>query len=110
MKNQLRVFVFCIIAMLQAGCVSSTQFETASNTYIKEKKQCEQALNRQIKANQIEKQFLTEKIIKLEQALQQKENIISINETVIRLFDDSKRTLQNAIQDQLTKQKLDTPD
>lgn len=67
-------------------------------------------MNRQIKANQIEKQFLTEKIIKLEQALQQKENIISINETVIRLFDDSKRTLQNAIQDQLTKQKLDTPD
>ena len=95
--------------MLQIGCVSNTQFETARNTYIKEIAHCEQALNGQTKARKIEKEFLIGKIKELELALKQKENIISIHETVIRLFDDANHTLQNAIQDQLINQKLDTP-
>ncbi|WP_459918974.1 hypothetical protein [Desulfocicer niacini] len=139
MKNRLMLYVFFSISALQLGCVSNEKFNTTRVNYLEDVKQCEERLNSQIKSNLIETQFLTEQIktlkqeleqavssqIKsnriekqslteqietLEQVLQQKEKKISILETVIRLFDDSDHTLQSAIQEQLSTQKLDRPD
>ncbi|MDD9303795.1 MAG: hypothetical protein HUK40_16215 [Desulfobacter sp.] len=78
------------------------------NDQIKSDQIEKQTLTKQIRTDQIEKQALNKQIIKLEKALEQKENIISIHKTVIRLFDDSDHTLQNAIQDQLDNQQPDT--
>lgn len=106
--TRLMSLIIYFILALQIGCVSSAQFETVSNDYLKEIKQCDQTLNSQIAKNQHEKQALVEQIEKLNRNLEQKEKIISVQETVIRLFDDSEQTLQNTIQDQLTNQNLDT--
>ncbi len=93
MKNRLMSLICCVVLSLQFGCVSKTQFD--------------QALNSQKENNQIEKQSLVEQIERLNQTIQEKETIISVQETVIRLFDDSEQTLQNSIQNQLAAQKLE---
>ena len=44
--------------------------------------------------------LLSLKIDDLNQTIMKKENVISLQKTVIRMFDDSDQTLQNSIQEQ----------
>ncbi len=122
-------FILFIILMFLSGCVSSDKYNAVRDDYRDEITKCENKLENKVKANQIEKQSLIEQIQELQQALkesnaeiknkkaekkaltaqieklkkelQQKEKIISVHATAIRLFDDSGHTLQNSIQKQL---------
>ena len=106
MKNRLILLMCCLFLMFQVGCIPKTQFGSVNNEYLLAIKQCNKTLNSQIKKNQTEKKSLAGKIEKLNQTLKEKETIISIQETVIRLFDDSEQTLQSSIQAQLAIQKI----
>ena len=120
--------VVCMASL--GGCVSKARFEAVSNDYrmIQEKiseerddlklvleeskKNCNQCrqdqvvLNKQIDMMRDETNLYAKKIEELDKTVNNKETVISLQDTVIRLFDDSKQTLQKSIQEQIASQNL----
>ena len=63
-------------------------------------KKKQNALKKQIDRMRAENSQLALKIETQDQAIKKKEHVISLQKSVIRMFDDSDRTLQNSIQEQ----------
>jgi chemotaxis protein MotB len=106
------------------GCAAKAPFFTAGNNYRNTQEQLSKSemkcgeLQRtlelsgreqaqlQLKTNQLhdENNFLYQKVKELKQTIRKKEIVISLQETVIRLFDDENQTLQKNIQEQIAAQ------
>jgi len=126
-QYKLILSIACIYLVFIGGCVSKTQFDTVNTDYRivqeqlveKEKRgaelqraledskkeidQClldQDALKKQIDTMRDTNNLLSLKIDDLNQTIMKKENVISLQKTVIRMFDDSDQTLQNSIQEQ----------
>lgn len=105
-----------------SGCVSKTQFETVSNDYQAAQRALETSraaevqcrkdkteLSDQIQYNRNEIALLSQRVETSNQEIGEKESVISIQNTFIRLFDDSKQTLQTSINEQIAAQKIEAP-
>jgi chromosome segregation ATPase len=109
------------------GCISKAQLDTLSTDYRiaqeqlaerekrgaelqralenskKEFDQClldQDALKKQIDTMRDTNNLLSLNIDALNQTIMKKENVISLQKTIIRMFDDSDQTLQTSIQEQ----------
>ena len=119
--------IACIYMVFIGGCVSKAQFDTVNTDYQiaqerlieKEKRgselqraledskkeidQClldQDSLKKQIDTMHDTNNLLSLKVDELNQTIIKKEHIISLQKTVIRMFDDSDQTLQTSIQEQ----------
>jgi len=121
-------WIGCLCIVLFVGCVSKAQLNSVSNDSIilreqllerdkklktsnEDNKKClrgQVALKSLLAQMAAENNSLYQKIEALRQAVNKRESIISIQESVIRLFDDSNQTLQSNIQEQITAQDLET--
>lgn len=127
MRYKLILSIACIYMVFIGGCVSKAQLDTVSTDYRiaqeqladrekrhaelqraledskKEIDQClldQDALKKQIDTLRDTNNLLSLKIDTLNQTITKKEKVISLQKTVIRMFDDSDQTLQNSIQEQ----------
>ena len=104
------------------GCVSKAQFEAVNNDYqlaqtalhesTQASDQCKQdmkALQNQVQTNHDEIRMLSQRIETQNQTVRKKESVIALKRTFIRLFDDSKQTLQTSIDEQIAAKELNTP-
>ena len=126
-RYKLILSITCIYMVFIGGCVSKAQFDTVNTDYRnaqerlveKEKRgaelqraledskkeidQCllgQDSLKKQIDTIHDTNNLLSLKIDALNQTIIKKENVISLQKTVIRMFDDSEQTLQTSIQEQ----------
>lgn len=113
--------VYIIVGLL-SGCVSKTQFEavshdcqtaqhalTASRAAEAQCRKDKTELSDQIEANRNEITLLSQRIETANREIREKETVISLQNTFIRLFDDSTQTLQNSINEQIAAQKIEVP-
>ena len=126
-RYKLILSIACICMVFTGGCVSKAQLDTVSTDYRiaqeqlsdrekrgaelqralestkKEIDQClldQDALKKQIDTLRDTNNLLSLKIDTLNQTITKKEKVISLQKTVIRMFDDSDQTLQNSVQEQ----------
>jgi len=126
-RYKLILSIACIYMVFIGGCVSKALFDTVNTDYRiaqerlveKEKRgaelqraledskkeidQClldQDSLKKQIDTMRDTNNLLSLKIDALNQKIIKKENVISLQKTVIRMFDDSDQTLQTSIQEQ----------
>ncbi len=136
MRNKNKIWLVCLCVLSIGGCVSKSRFNSVSNDYRdaqcqvaageKERSELLQTIALTEKAHQecldvqkdlkgqldnidTENNALLQKIQVLDQTVKNNETVISIQETVIRLFDDSKQTLQTSIKEQIASQKIAVP-
>lgn len=120
MRYRLTMWAGCIFVAFLSGCVSQTQFDSVRNDYNlsqsalqtseKAKDQCQRDktdLQDQLENSRNENSLLSQKISTIDQTIREKETIISLQETAIRLFDDSQQTLQTNIKEQAAAQKIE---
>ena len=127
MRYKLILSIACIYMVFIGGCVSMAQLDTVNTNYRiaqeqladsekrgaelqrvledskKEIDQClldQDALKKQIDTMRDTNNLLSLKIDALNQTIMKKEKVISLQKTVIRLFDDPDKTLQTSIQEQ----------
>lgn len=123
MRNRLTMWLACFLLAFLSACVSKARFETVTNDYQlsqqalqkseAEKEQCRQdnvELLNQIEVSRNENADLAANSDTLNQTIKEKDKIISLQSTFIRLFDDSKKTIQTSIKDQIAEQKLQPSD
>ena len=126
-RYKLILSITCIYMVFIGGCVSKAQFDTVNTDYRiaqerlveKEKRDAElqraledskkeidqclldqDAQKKQIDTMRDTNNLLSLKIDALNQTIMKKEKVISLQKTVIRMFDDSDQTLQTSIQEQ----------
>lgn len=119
-----------VLLLFLFGCVSNTQFETANKDLLLTQQrlsdsemkiealdhaleECRQArvqFENEIKKYNTEKQLNSQLIESQRQSIRKQAAVISLQNTVIRLFDDSEQTLQNNIKEQIKAQNLETTD
>ena len=126
-QYKLILSIACIYMVFIGGCVSKAQLDTVSTDYRiaqeqladrekrdaelqraledskKETDQClldQDAQKKQIDTIRYTNILLSLKIDALNQTIMKKEKVISLQKTVIRMFDDSDQTLQTSIQEQ----------
>jgi hypothetical protein len=126
-RYKLILSIACIYMVFIGGCVSKAQLDTVSTDYRiaqvqladrekrdaelqraledskKESDQClldQDAQKKQIDTMRDTNNLLSLKIDALNQTIMKKEKVISLQKTVIRMFDDSDQTLQTSIQEQ----------
>jgi len=126
-RYKLILSIACIYMVFIGGCVSMAQLDTVNTNYRiaqeqladsekrgaelqrvledskKEIDQClldQDALKKQIDTMRDTNNLLSLKIDALNQTIMKKEKVISLQKTVIRLFDDPDKTLQTSIQEQ----------
>ncbi|MBW2367745.1 MAG: hypothetical protein JRH15_07655 [Deltaproteobacteria bacterium] len=63
-------------------------------------------LSQKVEKMNAENKLLSQKVDTFGQTIKKKETIISLQETFIRLFDNSKQTIQNSIKKQIKEQNL----
>ena len=124
----------CILLVFLLGCVSKPQFKTInddllltqqqlsnsekkidelnaaleeSNEKMEQYRQTCDQLEEEIKKIDIEKQLKSQLIESQKETIQKQTAVISLQNTVIRLFDDSEQTLQNNIEEQIKSQDLE---
>lgn len=115
------IWMVCMVLGYLSGCVSKAQLESASNEHertqlaLQETSQaldrCEQdkkALQAQNEADRSEIRRMSQRIDEQNQAAKNKDAIIALQQSFIRLFDDSKQTLQTSINEQIADQQMDT--
>jgi chemotaxis protein MotB len=120
--NRLYILICVVILSVCYGCVSKAQYEAIQNEnelLVIELGESEIAsgqsnrekveLMHKIKDKQNEVMILSRRIEELEKFIMEKDATISIQSTFIRLFDDSKKTLQNSIKEQLAIQNIELP-
>lgn len=134
MHKRLVVLAGCFLMVCHFGCASKPQVKAVDDDYqiLQQQLKVAKAVNNQCRKKQDELQkkqnvlqkkqkmlqkklntlrsenrSLTQKNKVLEQKVKDKEAILSIQETVIRLFDDSKQTLQNSIKEQIKAKNLE---
>ncbi len=127
------MWLVCLCMLIMSGCMSTSRFSTTSNDYQVARNQiaegekdrdallrvielskkarqecldCQMDLKRQLAKMDAENNALMQKIQALDQTVKNNETVISIQETVIRLFDDSNQTLQKSIKEQIASQQL----
>lgn len=118
--NRLYLLIDLVILTICYGCVSNSQFELIQtenellSIELGESEisavQCNREkaeLMKKIKDKQNETVTLSRRIEELEKLIIEKDTAISIQGTFIRLFDDSKKTLQNSIKEQLSTQNIE---
>ena len=76
----------CIFILLTGGCVSKTQFDLCRD----------------------ENNQLSQQIEVLNQTIKKQEAVISLQKTIVRLFDDPNHTLQANIKEQIASQNLES--
>lgn len=104
------------------GCVSKAQFDAVNYDYqiaqtaleesTQSSDQCKRdkrALQKQVETNNDEIRMLSQRIETQNQTVRKKESVIALQRTFIRLFDDSKQTLQTSIDEQIAAQEINTP-
>jgi outer membrane murein-binding lipoprotein Lpp len=126
-RYKLILSIACIYMVFIGGCVSKAQLDTVSTDYRiaqeqladrekrdaelqraledskKESDQClldQDAQKKQIDTMRDTNNLLSLKIDALNQTIMKKEKVISLQKTVIRMFDDPDKTLQTSIQEQ----------
>ena len=113
MRYKLILSIACIYMVFIGGCVSKAQFDTVNTDYriaqerLAEKEKRGAELQRVLEDSKKEidmmrdtNNLLSLKIDALNQTIMKKEKVISLQKTVIRLFDDPDKTLQTSIQEQ----------
>lgn len=116
------IWAGCMVWTCLFGCVSKAQFEAVNHDYqiaqtaLEESTQtgdqCQRdkmALQQQVETNHNEIRMLSQRIDTQNQAIRKKESVIALQSTFIRLFDDSKQTLQTSIDEQIAAQEIGTP-
>jgi len=105
------------------GCVSKSHFDSVSEQYLQEIEQVQSALAASEKKQHDTQQQLMEareqarsafaanekkqqQLIEIQANLTESEKKIALQKTVIRLFDDSDKTLQKSLEEQLKEQNL----
>ncbi len=122
MRSRLIAWIGCILLALCFGCVSKAQFTAVNSDYqlaqqqiSKDGKKLEESekeidLCRKDRTKlHNENSLLSQKVETLNQSIKKKEIVISLQETVIRLFDDSQQTLQASIKEQIAAQEIEPP-
>ena len=107
------IWAGCMVWTCLFGCVSKAQFEAVNHDYqiaqtaLEESTQtgdqCQRdkmALQQQVETNHNEIRMLSQRIDTQNQTIRKKESVIALQSTFIRLFDDSKQTLQTSIDEQ----------
>lgn len=120
MSKRLVLLAGCFLMVCHLGCMTKSQTKAVNDDYLilqqqlkvanAAKKQCrkkQDALQEKVTALRAENRVLNKRNKALEKKIKDKEAILAIHETVIRLFDDSKQTLQNSIREQIEAQKLE---
>lgn len=103
-----------ILLFFLFGCGLKPQFKTANNDRLSAQQQLSECrrdrnqLEEEIKKIDTEKQFKSQLIESQKQTIQKQKAVLSLQNTVIRLFDDSEQTLQNNIKEQIKAQNLET--
>jgi len=103
-----------ILLFFLFGCALKPQFKTANNDRLSAQQQLSECrrdrnqLEEEIKKIDTEKQFISQLIESQKQTIQKQKAVLSLQNTVIRLFDDSEQTLQNNIKEQIKAQNLET--
>ena len=111
----------CVMMAVLTGCVSKAQLETVSNDYHDAQLALEQSqaaadqcrkdkteLLDQIEYNKSEIGRLSQRVETSDQIIKENEFVISLQSTFIRLFDDSKQTLQTSINEQIAAHQIET--
>lgn len=125
----------CILLVFLLGCVTKSQFNAVSNDFhlaqqeisdgqkkmdelhyaLRNAKEdadlCRKAqarLQEKIKISNTEKQSVSQQIEELNHTIKKQKAVVALQETVIRLLDDSKQTIQNSIKEQIAAQNLET--
>jgi chemotaxis protein MotB len=114
------IWIGCILLALFLGCVSKTQFKAVNNDYqlaqqkiskggkkLEESEKEIDLCRKDLTKLQNQNMLLSQKIEPLSQSIKKKDSVISLQETVIRLFDDSKQTLQTSIKEQIAAQEIE---
>jgi DNA-binding PucR family transcriptional regulator len=135
MQKRIILWVGCLLLVSHFGCASQTRSKAINNDdYLilqqqlkvanASKNQCRKKqealrkkqgalrkkqvrLRKQVETLRAENRALSQKNMTLNKIIKNKEAVLSIQESVIRLFDDSKQTLQNSIREQIAAQNLE---
>lgn len=137
MQRRIILGIGCVFLLFLSGCVSTSRYIDISNDYQrthrqllaskqkiaelnlalekmqKETDQCRQTMSRlqsENKKNNTEMKLYAQKIESLKQTVEKQAAVISLQNTVIRLFDDSKQTIQNSLKEQMEAQNLKSSD
>ena len=122
MKYKLTIiWMVCMVLGCISGCVSKAQFESTNDEYKRGQlalqetsralDRCEQdkkALKVQSEADRSEISRMSQRIDSQAQANKEKDAIIALQQSFIRLFDDSQQTLQTSINEQIADQHMET--
>jgi len=119
--NLTMIWMVCVVLGTLSGCASRAQFESVNDEYKRTRlalqgtarslDRCEQgkkALRAQTEADRNKIVWMSQRIDSQKQAIKEKESIIALQQSFIRLFDDSKQTLQTSINEQIADQQVDT--
>ena len=114
-KKQILIFL-CLIGLSISGCVSKMkyiQLEASLNSakkqaaYDKNKlKQLEDAQNMYIYKKKINSK-LTARLEKLELEMKKKQSVIELQKEILSLLDDTKKTIETSLKDQIAKQEIE---
>ena len=115
------IWMVCMVLGYLSGCVSKAQLESVNEDYqsvqlalqetTRALDRCEQdkkALNARSEADRNEISRMSQRIHSQDQATKEKDAIIALQQSFIRLFDDSKQTLQTSIDEQIADQQMET--
>ena len=114
-KKHYLIFI-CLISLSISGCVSKMKYiqvEARLNSaekqaaYDKNKlKQLEDAQNMYIYQKKINSQ-LTARLEKLELEMKKKQSVIELQKEILSLLDDTKKTIETSLKDQIAKQEIE---
>lgn len=119
-RQKLVPYACCIAFLFIGGCSSKAQYEKVSADYLIAQEQNKQliegcaskTLYEQVSANYLidheQNKQLIKQIKNLNQKIKEQEAVISLQMTVVRLFDDQKQTLQSNIKKQIAALDLES--
>jgi len=106
-KKQLLI-VLCLISLsiLGSGCVSKMKYMKLEASLHSAEKQAAYAQSRYKYQKKINMQ-LSGRIEKLELEMKKKQSVIKLQKEIISLLDDTKKTIETSLKDQIAKQEIE---
>ena len=110
MYSKLSLLTIYLLLIPLSGCVSKIEFDEINENYLIAQKQIDtnkkknKKIGRQLQTIKREKVELSKRIKSLQDTIEEKEIIISIQGRVIKFLDDPNQTLQKSIKAQVTAQ------
>jgi chemotaxis protein MotB len=114
-KKQLLI-VLCLFSLLISGCVSKMKYMKLQASLDSAEKQAAHDINKIKELEDAQSRYeyqkkiymqLAEKIEKLELEIKKKQSVIKLQKKIIGLLDDTKKTIEASMKDQIAKQEIE---